>query len=86
LWFTPEIDEALEWFQWTHTVTEHGWVRAALPRAGGLAEQDALLMSLLDAMRATANALFAERRAQQARSHDLESWRAERARARRGSA
>jgi hypothetical protein len=84
LWFTPEVEHAMGWFKWTHEPTENGWQRRELPRAGGLAKQDARLMLLLDIIRATANTFTAERMHERTKSTDLAEWRATRERERRG--
>ncbi|HXG88765.1 MAG TPA: hypothetical protein VNJ02_10550 [Vicinamibacterales bacterium] len=56
--FTPEIENALRVFYWTHEVTTHPngavrWQRTSLPAAGGLDEQNAWLMSALGCVHQT---------------------------------
>lgn len=68
--FTPDVDDALRWFGWTHDV-EIGmggarWRRVALPGPGGLGEQDARLMQTLDHLRHLANRLLLTEQQQQA--------------------
>lgn len=84
LWFTPDVSATLDWFAWTHTLGEQGWTRTTLPRAGGLADQPARLMLLLDVARATANQVTQEQIGRQRRQQDLAAYRAERDRERRG--
>jgi hypothetical protein len=55
LHFTPEVESALRWFHWTHTLTlipmvGVRYVRTSWPAAGGAGEQDAWLTSALDVL------------------------------------
>ena len=63
---TPEVVDAIGWFQLTHEV-EVGdggamWRRRSLPAAGGLDEQDTVLLQSLGVIEAVANTLLWERR------------------------
>lgn len=62
--FTPETDYALRWFSLTHQqMVGQGflyWVRSALPAAGGVGDQDALLMSTIDYVRHVKEELASE--------------------------
>lgn len=85
-WFTPEIEEGFAWFTWTHQLTETGWQRVALPRAGGLGEQPGRLMELLEVFRRTANQVLDERTKARQHARDVAAWRAERERTERARA
>jgi hypothetical protein len=51
LLFTPDVDDAIDWFALTHDVQPIGnvamWRREALPHAGGINEQPAKLLDTL---------------------------------------
>lgn len=85
LLFDPEIERALDWFGWIYELTEHGWRRRDLPDAsrGGVAQQDARLMLLLEAIAAEANTITADRLRDERRQQEIAAWRAERAKAAR---
>jgi hypothetical protein len=76
---TPDVERALEWFGWTHEVTEHGWRRITLPRDGGLDKQDGRLMTLLEVIRVEANHIAGERRENESERRKTAQWRATRA-------
>jgi hypothetical protein len=68
LLFTPDVKEALEWFQLTYQLQGgYGWVewqRTALPAAGGLEDQPAKLMETLALIARNKNALIEQARKQ----------------------
>ena len=61
LLFTPDVIEALDWFQLTHQPQGgYGWVqwqRTSLPVAGGVEDQPAKLMEALTLIAREENAL-----------------------------
>jgi hypothetical protein len=63
--FTPDVESALRWFQWTYalTVVPMGvarYERVAWPRPGGAGRQDAWLTAALDYLRLVYNAMVRE--------------------------
>lgn len=67
---TPEVQDALEWFDFTHEIYRDDgiphWRRCGLPRNGAVGSQDAYLMMTLDfLLQVHQTALTAEVRRQQ---------------------
>ena len=63
--FTPAVESALRWFQWTYALTAipmsaPRYERIAWPRPGGAGRQDAWLTAALDYLRLVFNAILRE--------------------------
>lgn len=69
--FTPDVEELLEWFELTYAVESGpGWIcwrRAALPYAGGLADQPHRLMQGLDYIARVRNDMLTQELERQSR-------------------
>jgi hypothetical protein len=77
--FTPQVEEALEWFAMTHEQQVVGmggvvWRRVSLPGPGSIGDQDARLMTMLDVVRAARNELLSESTAED-RDRELQRFR-----------
>lgn len=87
--FTRTVNEAMGWFKRTHEVEAVGmggsiWRMRRLPRAGGLADQDAWLMAALDYSRAISNRLLSARRTKQDELDELHGIHDQQRREKRG--
>jgi hypothetical protein len=64
---TPDVESALRWFHWTHTLTlvpmfGGRYERTAWPADGGVGDQDAWLTAALSHLRDVHNDILEERR------------------------
>jgi hypothetical protein len=77
--FTPEVETALQWFHLTHQQVFHdgwsSWTRTALPHAGGVGEQEAKLMHILEYIRRLYNELAVEAAQRAERDRAVNQWR-----------
>lgn len=79
-----ESERALAWFPFVYHREALGgtWQRVALPRAGGLGDQDVRTMQLFEVLASTLDAVAAETEQRRKRDDEIQAWRNERANSR----
>lgn len=78
--FTPDVEDALEWFRLTHEQQVVGmgaviWQRTSFPRPGPLAHQDARLMQMLDVVRTVMTSIANSGRSHQSDARELAAFK-----------